>query len=65
MSPRRRHLHDSPEELRDDRTIGFVFGFVFVLVLVLLLMRSTALPGCVSRMFERLCIIAGGIASRR
>lgn len=61
MSPRRRHPHDPPEELQDDRTIGFVFGFV----LVLLLVRSTAFPGCVSRMFERLCIIAGGIASRR
>ena len=55
--------HDPPEELQDDRTIGFVFGFV--LVFVLLLVRSTAFPGCVSRMFERLCIIAGGIASRR
>ena len=57
MSPRRRHLHDPPEELQDDRTIGFVP--------ILLLMRFTAFPGCVSRMFERLCIIAGGIASRR
>ena len=63
MSPRRRHLHDSPEEIQDDRTIGFVL--VLVLVLVLLLMRSTAFPGCVSRMCERLCIIAVGIASRR